>query len=207
MAYIIALGGIALLCLGRLYLFGNPRSYPWLAAFPRTAWRYLVTQLVISAVFVILEQVGIFTLPWTWFLVIHIVLFGFFARLLIVLKSGKDIIEKRGEHVDAKVGTLRFMQADVESLMRKFPQHAKDLKPVAEALRYSDPMSHASLAAQEEQIQRGIKAMNDGANIAERCAELLRQIADRNGACAITKHHPRSPAGTLPVDIPADDVS
>ncbi|MCL2159871.1 MAG: hypothetical protein FWH48_10725 [Oscillospiraceae bacterium] len=145
-AYIITLIGIALLCLGRLYLFENIKSYPWLAAFPQTIKRYLFLQVPLSAIFVILDQFDVFSLPVPWFLVIHILLFAFFAVVLISLKSGKEIIEKRDEEIKEKVTALRFMQADMESLMRKFPEHEKDLKQVAEALRYSDPMSHSSLA-------------------------------------------------------------
>ena len=54
---------------------------------------------------------------------------------------------------------------------------------MADALRYSDPMSHSSLAVYEEQIKREIMAMDDpeeSARIPERCADLLRRIADRN---------------------------
>ena len=186
-AYALALAGIALACLGWLELLGNLKSYPWVVALPKTIQRYCFAQLLLSAGFVILDQFKIFTLPWQWFLLLHVMLAAVFAMTLIMLKSGKDIIENRGDEVKAKVATLRFMQTDVESLMRKFPQHGKDLKPVADALRYSDPMSHASLAVVEEQIQRGIMAMNDGTDITGRCAELLRQIADRNGRAKILK--------------------
>ena len=186
-AYGIAMFGVALFCLGNLYLLSSGKSYPWAAALPIQIWRYLILQVVLSTVFVLLDELSIFTLDIKWFALLHIVIFAFFAVLLVILKGGKEIIEKRGEVVKEKVATLRFMQTDVESLMRKFPEHEKDLKQVADALRYSDPMSHASLAIYEEQIQRGILAMNDGANIAEQCAELLRQIADRNGKVKVLK--------------------
>lgn len=186
-AYVLALLGIVMLSLGWLYLFNNLQSYPWLAAVPRTARRYLTLQIILSAVFVILEQLNLFSLPMQWFLLLHIFLLAFFAVLIIMLKSGKEIVEKRDGEVKEKVATFRFMQADVESLMQKFPEHEQELKLVADALRYSDPMSHPSLSAYEEQIQRGIMAMNDGMNISERCDELLRQIADRNSRGVILK--------------------
>ena len=187
LAYAFALGGIALLCAGLFFLLGNIRSYPWVAAFPRILWRYLIWQLFLSTVFVVLDQFAVFSLPWPWFLVFHIVSLGVFGWALVILKSGKEIIEARGEEVKAKVGTLRLMHADVESLARKFPAHEKALKPVADALRYSDPMSHASLAVCEEQIQRGILALDDGGDVASRCADLLRLIADRNARARVLK--------------------
>jgi hypothetical protein len=103
------------------------------------------------------------------------------------MNTGKDIIEETGDKVKANVSTLRFMQSDVDSVARKFPSHEVELKKVSEALRYSDPMSHDSLAIYDEQIQRGIMAMNDEDNIPSQCEELLRQIADRNARVKILK--------------------
>ena len=74
--------------------------------------------------------------------------------------------------------------------MRQLPEHERDLRKVADALRYSDPMSHPSLAVYEEQIQRGILALSspEGTmSIPEQCEALLRQIADRNSRVKILK--------------------
>jgi hypothetical protein len=180
-AYVIALFGIAMFGAGIVFLFANVKRYPWIAAMPRAIRRYLVAQLILSAVFVILEQFKIFVLPMPWFLFLHILVLAFFAIILLKLKSGKDIIDQRGDEVKEKVAALRFMVVDVEALTRRFPAHEKDLKSVAEALRYSDPMSHASLAVYEEQIQRGIMTIDESSDIPAQCAELLRLIADRNG--------------------------
>jgi hypothetical protein len=186
-AYVFALLAIALFAASGIYLLGNTKAYPWVAAIPQAAGRYLGCQLVLSAVFVIMEQFNVFALPIKWFLFFHTLLLAFFAILLIMLKSGKDIIEQRDEEVKAKVAALRFMVADAESLLRKYPVDESDIKPVVEALRYSDPMSHASLAVYEEQIQRGIMAIDGSADTPGQCAELLRLIADRNARAKILK--------------------
>ena len=182
-AYIFALIGIAMLCMGNLYMLSSTKSYPWFAAFPMRVWQYLISQLVLSAVFVVAENLFGWSLPLRWFALIHIIMLAVCLITLIMLKSGKEIIDKRGEEVKQKVTTLRMVQVDAESLIRKFPTYEKDLRQVADAIRYSDPMSHPSLAVYEEQIQRGIIAMDnpeEREKIPERCAELLRQIADRN---------------------------
>ena len=187
-AYLFALFAIALFCFGKLYMLANPKSYPWFAAFPLTIFRYLIVQFVLSAVFVAIQNLTGWSINMRWFLLLHIVLFAFFAVLLITMKSGKEIIERRDDEIREKVTALRSMQADVESLARKLPKHEQDLKQVAEALRYSDPMSHPSLAVYEEKIQRGIMAIGTGGeDIAEQCAELLRLVADRNGKCKMLK--------------------
>jgi hypothetical protein len=48
-------------------------------------------------------------------------------------------------------------------------------------------MSHASLAVYEEQIQREILSMGSGADIEQKCTELLRLIADRNSRVKMLK--------------------
>ena len=186
-AYIFTLFGIVLFCVTGLYMKANPKSYPWFAAFPITAWRYLLTQLALSAAIVIPENLVGRSLSMHWFLFLQIVLLAFFAILLTVIKGGKGVIERRDAGVNEKVISLRFMQADVESLARKMPEYGKYLKQVADALRYSDPMSHSSLNVYEEQIQRGIMELDGGENVPAQCTELLRLIADRNGRVKMMK--------------------
>ena len=186
-AYIVALIGIALLCIGNLYLLSSKKNYPWFASFPMTIWRYLISQLLLSAVFVLRENLFEGSFPLTVFIVLHFILHAFFAVLLILQKGGKDIIEARDAAVKEKVAALGMMRVDAESLIGKFPEYEKELRQVVDALRYSDPMSHPSLSAYEEQIRRGIMNMNDGNNIPQQCAQLLLQIADRNSRVKMLK--------------------
>jgi hypothetical protein len=186
-AYLFSMLAVALFCFGMLAMFKNKQAYPWFVAFPKTIVRYMVLQFIMSAFFVILELTAEWTIPITWFVLLHIVLLAFFAIILIVLYGGKDIIDKRGQEVKEKVTTWRFLHADAESLMRKFPDNAPALKKVVDALRYSDPMSHPQLAVYDEQIQRALMEMNDGQDIEKRCDEVLRLIADRNSRTKILK--------------------
>jgi len=186
-SYVISMIAVALFCFGMLQMISNAQAYPWFAAFPRTIARYMVAQFILSAIFVLAELSAQWAIDMRWFALMHIVLFAVFAVILVALHGGKNVIEKRGAEVKQKVSALRLTQADAESLMRKFPEHEPALKRVIEALRYSDPMSHSSLAVYEEQIQRTLAEMNDGQNIDSRCEELLRQIADRNGRAKILK--------------------
>jgi hypothetical protein len=186
-AYAFTMLGIGLFCFGKFFMLMNIKGYPWFAAFPITIWRYLATQFAYSATFVLIEHITGWTKPMGWFLLVHIAILGFYTILLLKMNAGREIILAKDTAIKEKVSSIRFMQADVESLMRKFPEHEKDLKMVADAIRYSDPMSHSSLVIYEEQIQRGIIAMGDGENIPAQCAELLRQIADRNGKVKVLK--------------------
>jgi hypothetical protein len=187
-AYVFALIGIGLLWFGTQYLLHSGKSYPWFASFPLTAKQYLVAELLLSAIFVVRENFFDASFPVGWFIAMHVALHAFFVIVLLMMHGGKDVIEKRDAEVGENVATLQLMRADAESLLRKFPQFDKDLRPVVDALRYSDPMSHASLAPYEERIQRALLAMGDeGADIPKQCADLLTQIADRNARVKILK--------------------
>jgi hypothetical protein len=186
-SYVISMLAIVLFCFGMMSMISNRQSYPWFAAFPKTTLRYMVSQFILSAVFVIAELAAGWTIPMRWFVLLHILLFAFFAIMLIMLRGGREIIDKRGEEVKEKVMTMRLLHADAESLMRRFPAHEPALKRVVEALRYSDPMSHSALAVYEEQIQRALVEMNDGQNLDSRCEDVLRLIADRNSRVKIMK--------------------
>jgi hypothetical protein len=191
-AYLFTMLAIVMFCAGSLYLFSNPKTYPWFAAFPKTIWQYLIAQLTLSAVFVIREVIFETTTPIGLFLFLHIALLAFFAILLMLLKGGKEIIEAKDAEIKQKTSVLKMLQLDVETAMRQNPQYEQPLKKVAEALKYSDPMSHPAVAVYEEQIQRNIFLLttstdNDPTNITEICETLLKQIADRNSRVKMLK--------------------
>lgn len=191
-AWFFAMGGIALFTYSSLTVLQNTKSYAWFAAFPITAWRYMITTITVSATFILAENLFDRSFHIGLFIVIQIVVFAFFAIMLLLLKSGKEVIETRDAEIKEKTSLLKFLQADVESLIRQYPQYKKPLQELYDAIRYSDPMSHSSLAIYEDQIQRGVMEIG-GLNsqnvtqIPELCAVLLRQIADRNSKVKILK--------------------
>jgi FtsZ-binding cell division protein ZapB len=192
-AYIFALIGIALLCFGNLYLLSSGKSYPWFASFPLTIWRYLISQITVSAIFIIVENLFDRSIPLGWFVLIHIILLAFFSIMLILQKGGKDIIERIDEKIQAKYIDLRMVQLDVESVKERVPMQEKEIQAVVDALRYSMPMSHDSIAPYEEKIKDSVFMLeqaadqNDTAKISELCVTLLRQIKDRNSRATMIK--------------------
>jgi len=182
-AYLFGLIGITMFCLGSIYMIESPKSYPWFAAFPSRIWQYLITEILLSALFVLIEILFNWSLPIQWFVFLQIIILAACLITLVLMKGGKEIIDQRGEEVKQKVAALRFVQADILPLISKYPEYEKELKQVASAIRYSDPMSHQGLAVYEEQIQKEImeiESLEDGASIPDRCRRLLQQIADRN---------------------------
>jgi hypothetical protein len=195
LAYAFALLGIGAFWLGSVYLFDNIQSYPWLAAFPALLARYLCVEVIFSAVFVALEQLSIFRLPPVWFFLIHALIAAYFAVNLVLLQGGKEIIERRGGGAEVKEKTrnLAFLLADVSAILERTPEMAKDIQPVADALRYSDPMSHPSLEPYENAIKDSVVRLEQAASekgagkVSDLCAALLRQIKDRNNRAKLMK--------------------
>jgi hypothetical protein len=192
-AYAFALIGIAASWLGTVYLLDNMGGYPWFAAFPTMLLRYLVVEILFSVVFVILEQTSVYRLPTVWFLVIHAVIAAYVAVHLVMLKGGKEHIEQ----VDAKIREKTYewgsLQADISAILEQTPEAAKDIKPVADALRYSDPVSHPSLASYEDAVKEDIVRLeqavseHDAGKISSLCVTLLRRIKDRNSRVKLMK--------------------
>jgi hypothetical protein len=192
-AYAFALIGIGSLWLGSIYLFDNIDDYPWLAALPAMLLRYLVIEVFFSAAFVVLEQTSVFRLPPVWFLVIHAVIAAYFAAHLVMLKGGKEHIEQRSAEIREKTYEWASLQADVSAILEQTPEAVKDIRSVADALRYSDPMSHPSLASYEDGIKEGIIQLeqavseNDAEKISTLCVTLLGRIKDRNNRLKLMK--------------------
>lgn len=192
-AYGFALLGIAAFWWSGMSLAGNVESYPWGMAVPMTVCRYLSVEVVFSAVFVLLEQTSLFRLPVPWFFSIHAVILAFFGIRLVLLKGGEEVIERRDRAVRENVAALSFLRADVSAILEKMPGMAREIQPVADALRYSDPISHPSLTSYENAIKDSViqleraASQNDTEKVSSLCVTLLRQIKDRNNRLKLMK--------------------
>jgi len=129
----------------------------------------------------------------SWFILIHVILLGFFSSLLILQKGGKDIIQPLEERAKEKYADFRLIQLDVETIKARVPNQAEEIQAVIDALRYSLPTSHDSIAQYENKIKDSVVMLeqaaesNDNAKISELCNTLLRQIKDRNNRAKTVK--------------------
>jgi hypothetical protein len=155
--------------------------------------RYLIIEVLFSAVFVILEQFSLFRLPAVWFLLAHGVIAACFSVYLVLLKGGKEHIEHRDGEIREKTQSLAFLLADVSAILEQTPEGTKNIQPVVDALRYSDPMSHPSLERYENDIKDSVVRLEQAASekdaekISALCVTLLRQIKDRNNRVKLMK--------------------
>lgn len=184
-AYIVAIIGSALFCLGNLYFISTKGGYPWVAAIPMTLWRYIITATLLSGVFVIAEKlVPSFNIPSLVLIIGHIIVFAFFFVMLLLMHTGKEYIEEVDKKVAMKRQFIKDLSVELTSIKDNAPVEVKkDIQAVIDAVRYSDPKSHISLSLLENDIQDNVTRLGqqtDPEQISSLCVILMRQIKDRN---------------------------
>ena len=154
-------------------------------------WRYFLIQLVIGLLEMILQQY----IPYKYGIAVNTVLLG--ACLIGLI--GVNITKEEIEHIDAKIKEkvfyIKSLQVDAEGFADKATDESakKSLKELAEAIRYSDPMSSPQLSVIENKIETKVSILAeivgkaDGDAIKAVCNELQQLLAERNRKCKLLK--------------------
>lgn len=127
--------------------------------------------------------------------VVCVVIFGFSAITIIKAKAAAENVSDVGEKVKGKTLFIKSLSVDAESLISRAQSEEikADLKKVADAVRYSDPMSDDALSGIESRIMLKFdefsRAVESGNGDAVRALgnELSILIADRNKKCRMLK--------------------
>jgi len=152
-------------------------------------WPYLIVQVVLS----ILEM-SIPGIPFKYEILLNGILLAIVLIGLIGVNAGKEEIERLDEKVKGKVFYIKSLQGDVEALVARTQDAGlqKELKSLADAIRYSDPMSSPQLASVENRIEGkvadlGEAVRSDAGAAAALCADIQQLIAERNRKCKLLK--------------------
>jgi hypothetical protein len=188
-AYVFTLIGIAAMLCGNLFLLNKARSYPWGASFPQTTFKYLVTSFVMSAVAVILEQAAGAAIHVKWFLIAQVVILAAFALRVIAMNAGRAEIERVEDEVKADMLGWKMLILNLEALAARCPE----VKPLLEAVKYSDPVRNPALAEYDDKIRDGAVTLEqaidvgDGERISELCTKTIAVVNARNNRARIIK--------------------
>ena len=165
----------------RSKFYGVPMAYVTLP--------YVVVQVLLGLI-----QMAIPAIPYRYGILLNAVLLAVVLIGLIGAEMGRGTVEGVGAKVREKVFYIKSLQGEVEALAAGTADAAlsKDLKALAEALRFSDPMSSPQLAAVENQIEAKVAALgatvgNDAAAARALCTELQGLVAERNRKCKLLK--------------------
>lgn len=127
--------------------------------------------------------------------IICLLVLGVTAIAVITAGAAAHVVDKTDAKITAQTGFIKNLTVDAEILIQRAnaPMLKNHCKKVYEALRYSDPMSNASLLAIEQRIQEEFDALTDAViaddlDCTESAAkELLTLIAHRNQKCKLSK--------------------
>lgn len=178
--------GIGFYALGREGLKSKVYGCPLLSL----VWCYLIVQLIVG-----LLEMNFSNIPLQYGIVLNAVLFGACTIGLIATDIAKEEIERIDSKVKERVNYMKSLQTDIENLINRSPDEVTQqmLINIAEAIRYSDPMSSPQLTAIENKIESNVADLTDAINTSDSskiksgCDELKLLIAERNSKCKAMK--------------------
>ena len=144
---------------------------------------YLILQLVAFAVICI-------TPVESWLsVVIGIVLLGFTLIGVVAASFSKKVISDTDAKVKGKVTYIKALQAEMGLIAdaEKDPVIKTELQKLAEAIRYSDPMSDHSLADIEKAIYEKVSELKSAGDKTQLISAISNLIAERNKKCKLLK--------------------
>lgn len=155
---------------------------------------YLVLTAIISAIVLLLESLGLFTLPFTLHAIVQVAALFVIGIQVTKLNLGKSHIEEIGAKAADARNTLMSLVADINALKSKLDEMPGDVRPkvmkaiddVSNALRYSDPIGTPTARELDDRIAVGVAELgravagNQAEEALKRTKVLLADIEERN---------------------------
>ncbi len=153
-AYVFVLVGLIGLWLSSLDIVKQKAGYPWTVAIPNSILGYGLWTLAVFFGNLVLEQLLDWSMPVVWLLLVELLLIALHAIRLVALVSGRNHINTRDGKVGAQNGFVKALVVDLELAVGQVadPVLKEELQKLLEQTRYSDPVSHPSLAALEREM-------------------------------------------------------
>lgn len=151
---------------------------------------YAMVQLVVSLLFMAVADI-----PSQIAVITNVVLLG--TALLGVLATGAaaDKIQGIDDVVKPKVSYIKMLESDISALGSQCsdPEIRKKVADLADAVRYSDPMSADALVSLEETIRLHVSILMDDFHAGRtdtasaKCDQIMRLLDERNRKCKLLK--------------------
>lgn len=153
---------------------------------------YLALQMVISVAFLAL---GAFLNVPTWVaLIFCVLLLGVCAIGLIVVDNAIDIVEEQEEKLETKIKKVKTFNLNVNTIIaicqnNDFLPH---LERLAEAFKYSDPVSNEQTEPLENNLKNEIDTLTtlvatNSENTVSKIKEIEALLSSRNAVCKLSK--------------------
>lgn len=196
LCYVFAVAGGIEFAVSLMILAGKDSKLPQDIVFPIIAKSYMVVNLLISVVFLLLEQTFMMKIAIIYPLLIHIIFITIFTFRVLALHAGKEHMEAVNEKATKSVNFQRSKSATLSTILAKVnvlkisaaekSAACKQIRKVMEAVRYSDPMTPEELEDMDDDISERISELTSvilAGEISEIdgiCNDLLVMIQNRN---------------------------
>lgn len=152
---------------------------------------YLAVQAVLGLIFMALGTVVPIWLP----LVLYVILMGAALIGLITTEGAREEVERQDKKLIKDVSRMRKFQAHTKMLAREgqIPEAKEPLRELAEAFRYSDPVSSEVLREIEDTLADDLAHLQDAVALLEKekavelCRKTRRDLEERNQLCRLGK--------------------
>lgn len=144
----------------------------------------LIIQVIAFAAFMAIPTLA----PWIAIVACALIL-GISLICMITSEVGKEEIKRVEAKVQTKTMFIKTIQSDIELIANSEKDaNVKDaLYKLAEKVRYSDPMSDASIVAIEENIIGKVAELKTSSDKATVIDEISTSLTERNNKCKIFK--------------------
>lgn len=145
---------------------------------------YMIVQLIVSIAMMAVPEVP----AWVG-IIVDVVIFAMACMAAVFGHAAKSTIENRETKVKSKVRYMKYIQddADIVASTEKNEEIKKELNKLADAIRFSEPMSHPSLAEIEQQISEKICQLKSTDNKTALIEEINVLLIQRNKKCQSLK--------------------
>lgn len=166
----------------------NSRYYGW--SLMIIASVYMTIQIILSLFFMVVSSI------YVWIsLIVCVVCLALCGIGLIAGESAKEIIEQIDVKVKQKTFYIKSLDSDLRLLSASCSDviAKKNIIALADAIRFSDPMSSDTLSDVEQEIAEGcrkIKALVESCQynaMNEECNRTMKLLATRNEKCKLLK--------------------
>ena len=196
-AYVFWLIGIIFLTVSVYALGAKDKSLIMELPLFLKARSYLLMTAVISAIVLLLENLGVFTLPFALHLVAQVAVLLLVGIGVTKLNLGKSHIEEVGAKATEARNVSVNLVSDVNALKSKADELPEDVRPkvrkaiadVSDALRYADPIGTSAVKELDRKIAAGVaelgkavaaKQPDDILNFAKALLADIRERGERN---------------------------
>ena len=165
----------------------------WLFGYPivKHSTIYIIVEFCASTLFIILEDY----IKAGWAFAIQFIFLCAYGICAISCFLAKETIEEVHNNVSDKTRFIKLLRVDAEMLIEKCDdaETKAECKKLAEAIRYSDPMSSESLFELEKDLALTVSECDKAVSVKnyilakELCAKAMLQLTERNKKCKALK--------------------